>query len=277
MWHRMKPEIEGYLSGCKTCGCNQPKRENTEELLQPLQIAEVPWKSVTVGYIVELPNSKGFNAIFVIVNCFTKMAHFIPITTKVTAKEIATLFRNRVFMNCRLPQEVVSDRGPQFTSKFCSQILKDLGIKILLSTAYHPQSNRQTKRVNQVLEQYLQCYINSEQNNWVTHLPMLQFAYNNQDHRSTGMSPFKANYRFNLTWDAPPTEEADNPDGHDWVSNIHGCQEECAQNLRRAVQVYKDFANKKGSPGPPIEVGDLVYLSAKNIKTTAPCASLSPQ
>lgn len=81
----MKPEIKGYLSGYETCGRTKPKQGKPEGLLQPLQIAEGPWKPVSMDYIVELPNSKGFNSILVIFDCFTKMAHFIPTMTKVTS------------------------------------------------------------------------------------------------------------------------------------------------------------------------------------------------
>ena len=79
--------------------------------------------------------------------------------------------------------------------------MKDLGVKRCRSTSYHPQINSQTERVNQILEQYLQCYANANQDNWAKMLPMAQYAYNSKDHASTGMSPFKANYGFDPSWD----------------------------------------------------------------------------
>lgn len=96
-----------------------------------------------------------------------------------------------------------------------------MGIKRSLSTAYHPQSDGQTERVNRILEQYLRCYVNSEQSNWTELLPMVQFSYNSQDHSSTGMSPFKANYGYYPSWDIQQEEEAENPTGRDWTTIIH--------------------------------------------------------
>lgn len=108
----MKKEVEAYISGCETCGRTKPQRTQPEGLLNPLQIAEGPWKSVSMDYIVELPVSDGFNAILVIVDRFTKMSYFIPTTTHVTAKETATLFMKNVFLNHGIPKEVVYNRGP---------------------------------------------------------------------------------------------------------------------------------------------------------------------
>ena len=119
-----------------------------------------------MDYIVELPPSDGMNAILVIVDRFSKMSYFIPTTTNITAKETAQLFMTHIFTHHGLPQEVVSDRGPQFTSHFWLQILLDLGIKRSLSLAYHPQSNGQIESFNKILKQMLRKTVADNQKDW---------------------------------------------------------------------------------------------------------------
>lgn len=184
MWPGMKKDLFLYLKGCKTCGRTNPSRSKPQGLLKPLGISEGPWKLVSLDFIVELPNSAGHNAMLVIVDRFKKLAHFLPTTTGVTAQETFRLFMENVFLHHSIPNEIVSDQGPQFTSKFWEKILKDLKVKRSLSSAHHPQLDGKTKRVNQVYEQYMQCYINKEHNNWSKLLKTAQFAYNNTHHAS---------------------------------------------------------------------------------------------
>src|SRR5271167_1048341 len=149
-----------------------------------------------MDYIVELPPSQGYNAIYVVVDRLTKMAHFCPTTTQVTAEETAQLYLRHVFKHHGLPDDIVSDRGTQFLSKFTLRLLQLCDIKGNRSTAYHPQSDGQTERVNQVLEQYLRIFCDYQQDDWFKLLPLAEFAYNNAQHASTKTSPFYANYGY---------------------------------------------------------------------------------
>jgi len=147
-----------------------------------------------MDFIVELPRSKGCNAILVCVDRLTKMAHFCPTTTQVDAKETARLYLKHVFKHHGLPDDIVTDRGTQFTSRFTASLLELCDIHSNKSTAFHPQSDGQTERVNQILEQYLRIFCDHQQDNWLDILPLAEFAYNNAEHSSTRMSPFFANY-----------------------------------------------------------------------------------
>ena len=147
-------------------------------LLQPLPILEKPWSSISMDFIVDLPESKTFDSIFVVVDRLTKMAYFVPCNKSVTGEEAARLFLENVYKYHGLPDDIISDRGTQFTSKFWQSLFKILQVKIKLSSAYHPQTDGQTERVNQVLEQFLRCSINYHQDNWVDLLPIAEFAYN---------------------------------------------------------------------------------------------------
>ena len=139
-------------------------------------------------------SSLGNDAILVTVDRFTKMAHFTPTTTTVDAPEVARLFLRDVYRLHGLPSDIVSDRDKVFTSGFWHQFLALLGIKPNLSTAFHPQTDGQTERVNQVLEQYLRIFCNYQQDDWQELLPLAELAYNNSIHASTGKTPFFANY-----------------------------------------------------------------------------------
>ena len=107
-----------------------------------------------------LPDSKGFNTILVVVDRFTKKSFFLPTYSTVTSKGIATLYRDRVFIEHGIPEKVISDRGSQFVSKFMKELFKILKIKGNPSTAYHPQTDGQTERVNQEVKEFLTMFIN---------------------------------------------------------------------------------------------------------------------
>ncbi|KAG5732692.1 hypothetical protein E4T56_gene16816 [Termitomyces sp. T112] len=150
-----------------------------------------------MDHIVKLPDSEGFDAILVVVCRLTKQALFIPCHTTNTTPDFARLFLKHVFSKHGLPDDIVSDCGPLFISHFWQLLCKALEIKTSLSTAYHPETDRQTECINQMLEQYLCLYINYLQNDWRMELPLAKFTYNNMPHSTTGVSPFYANKGYN--------------------------------------------------------------------------------
>jgi hypothetical protein len=129
-------------------------------LLQPLLIPRQPWSSVSMDFIIDLPSSRNFDVIFVIVDRLTKMAYFVLYKKTITGEETVRLFVDNVYRYCGLPNDIILDQGPQFVSKFWKSLFEILKVDIKLSSAFHPQTDGQTERVNQVLEQYLRCTIN---------------------------------------------------------------------------------------------------------------------
>jgi transposase InsO family protein len=146
-----------------------------------------------MDFINDLPSSKNFDAIFVIVDRLTKMAHFVPYTKTITGEETARLFVDNIYRYRELPGDIISDRGPQFISKFWRSLFEILKVDIKLSLAFHPQTDGRMERVHQVLEQYLRCTINYQQDDWTSYFPLVEFAYNNTIHASTRQMPFYAN------------------------------------------------------------------------------------
>jgi len=125
-----------------------------------------------------------------VVNAVSKRIHFILTHTMVTAEGAARLFLHHVWKLHSLPKRVVSDRGPQFVALFTKELYRLLGIRISSSTAWHPQTDRQTEHVNQELDQFLHLFVNERQDNWYDLLPIAEFQHNNHVHSATQQSPF---------------------------------------------------------------------------------------
>ena len=145
----MVGDVQKFVRGCDTCQRSKPSRQARRQPLNPHNIPEGPWQTISVDLIGELPESSGYNAICVIVDKFSKQIHAIPTTTKITAQGMARLYRDHVFWLHGLPRKIIHDRGPQFESRFMKDFYKLVGIEGNPSTAYHPQTDGQTERINQ--------------------------------------------------------------------------------------------------------------------------------
>ncbi len=179
------------MKTCLTCQQNWTLNKKQAGLLQPLPIPEGPWESVSMDFMVNLPPSRGFDAIMVVVDRFSKMAHFIPTKDEATTQEIRRLFFTHVFKHHGLPKDIVSDRDPKFTSKFWRVLWKRMGLELKISTSFHPQTDGQTERVNLVIQQFLRNYVATDQQDWANHLELAEFCYNNSEHSATRSTPFQ--------------------------------------------------------------------------------------
>jgi len=142
------------------------RTEQPAEKLMPNSIPDKAWTYILVDFIMKLPLAQGYNSILVVVDRFTKMAHFVPTTEKTTAEGLARLFRDNVWQLHRLPESIISDRGLQFAAGLMRELNGLLGIETKLLTAFHPQTDGQTERMNQELEQYLRMFIDHRQEQW---------------------------------------------------------------------------------------------------------------
>uniref|UniRef100_A0A803JG23 Gypsy retrotransposon integrase-like protein 1 n=1 Tax=Xenopus tropicalis TaxID=8364 RepID=A0A803JG23_XENTR len=189
-WPSFKQDVKTFVSSCSVCQRSKSSHHRSQGLLNPLPIPEKPWSHISMDFVVELPPSQGKTVIWVVVDRFSKMAHFIPLPHLPSAKTLADLFIMHIFKFHGFPENIVSDRGVQFVSKFWRAFCTLVGTELSFSSAYHPQTNGQTERVNQSLEQYLRCYVSDNQSTWSELLPWAEFAYNNATHSSSGRSPF---------------------------------------------------------------------------------------
>ena len=154
-WPQMKEDIKKYIKACHECQMNKPDQQPKATPLQPNEIPNEPWEIISVDLIGPMVPLKGKDMILVIVNWFSKKAYFLPCNTTITSQGVANLYRDHILKEQGLPQKVISNGGPQFVSRFMKELYKNLRIEATPLTAYHLQTDGQTKRVNQELEEYL--------------------------------------------------------------------------------------------------------------------------
>jgi hypothetical protein len=191
-WPKLAEDIKKYVNSCLKCQQNKPIRTNRAAPLQPLEVADAPWKSISYDLIGPLPESKGKTAIHVltVVDRFTKYTEVIGTHHDMTGDETMDLMFKQIFRQRGLPEEILSDRGTQFLNKATKKLRQALGICLKHGTAFHKESDGQTKRSNQEIEIYLRHYLNFDQNNWTDFLDTAQIALNNQKHKAHNQTPF---------------------------------------------------------------------------------------
>ena len=274
-------KVKEIIKKCTICAKSKASQHKPYGQLQPLPIPEKRWSSISLDFIVKLPPSTEpatgtiYDSILVIIDRLTKYGHFIPYKEATTAEELSYLFLKHITSMHGLPDEIISDRGSTFTSKFWQSLMQQLGAHHKLSTAYHPQTDGQTERLNRTLEQYLRCYVNYPQDNWVSLLPLAQFAYNSAVQESTGISPFYANYGFQPEIYRTPREATIMAEkAQTRVKDLHEIHEHIRHELAFVQQRMKHYANQKRLKGPIFKREDKVYLLRRNIKTKRPSDKL---
>jgi len=159
-WPQMSRYIGQYVSTCDLCLQTKPWRHSPVGELQPLSVLDARWDTLSVDFVVELPESSGHDAVMTVVDSISKRVHFVPMHTTVTAEGAARLFLHHVWKLHGLPKHVVSNHRPQFIALFTKELYRLLGIRLSSSTAWHPQMDGQTERVNQELDQFLRLFVN---------------------------------------------------------------------------------------------------------------------
>ena len=193
-WPGVTKEVKQFVEGCDQCQRVKNRAEMPAGKLRPNKVPEKLWQHILVDFITKLPVSRGHDAILVVCDRFSKMSHFVATTEKTMAEGLARLFRDNVWKLYGLLESVILDRGLQFAAGLTRELNKMLGIETKLSTAYHPETDGQTERIIQELEQYLRMYVNYRQNNWAEWLATAEFTFNNKVYTATKSSPFQINY-----------------------------------------------------------------------------------
>ena len=196
-WPHMRDKIKQYVKNCDTCQRTNVVRHAPYGLMKPNEAPDQPWKSISMDFITDLPKSEENNAILMVIDRLTKMAHFIPCTKVINARQFSELFIREIFRLHGLPKDIITDQGLVFTSELWKKTRKQVGLERRLRTAFHAQTDGQMEWTNSTLEQYLRAYVNYQQDNWKELLPMAEFAYNNGHQESIKHTPFFANYQVN--------------------------------------------------------------------------------
>jgi len=199
-FYGLRSTVEQYIATCQLCQQSKTARHAPYGFLKPLPVPQVPYEEIALDFIVKLPKSydsltkTAYDSILVVTDRLTKRAHFIPYLEGSSAEVFTDVFLRYIYADHGLSRFIITDRGSVFTSEFFRTLTKRLGVSQKLSTSFHPQTDGQTERLNQTLEQYLRIYVNYMQNNWVQLLPVAQFAYNNAITATTKVTPFYASY-----------------------------------------------------------------------------------
>ena len=260
-WAGMKREVAEYVSKCLVCQQVKAERQKPSGLLQPLPIPEWKWEHNTMDFIFKLPPStQRHDGIWVVVDRLIKSAHFLPIREKFSPQKLAELFMSHIVSLHGVPVSIISDRDPRFTSIFWKRLMKELGVKLNLSTDFHPQTDGQSERTIQTLEDILRSCVLQFKGHWDEYLPLAEFTYNNSYHSSIEMSPYEALYgkqcRTPLCWNETGERKLLGPEivqaTVDKINVIHA-------KLKIAQDRKKIYADKRRKD-LEFEVEDRVFL-----------------
>lgn len=266
-WKGMKRDTAEFVTKCLTCQQVKPERQKPPGLLQPLPIAGWKWEHITMDFVTGLPRTRqGHDAVWVVVDRLTKSAHFIPYSISYPIEKMSRMYIQEIVRLHGVPVSIVSDRDARFTSKFWKGLQNAFGTSIHLSTTFHPQTDGQTERVNQIMEDMLRACVIDFQGTWENHLPLIEFAYNNSYQASIGMAPFEALYgrpcRSPMCWAEVGDRELLGPELiRETTEKISVIKE----RLRTAQSRQKSYADQHRR-NLEFEVGDQVLLKVSPIR-----------
>lgn len=277
-WPLLHKDCSQYARGCRSCGRNNPATQPPHGHLQPLSPPSLPFRHLTLDFVGPLPASRHqarlFRYLLTVVDRLTKRSWFIPMEN-MTAEETMRALVDHVFRFSGLPDSLVSDQGRTFIDNVWKATCDHLGIRHQLSTAYHPQTDGQSERMNKTVEVYLRHYVNYRQDDWARLLPLAEFAANNHVNASTGLTPFFASFgchpRLPAAAADPPAEFPPCPPLAQEMSNVH---RQCQDAIALAQAFQESYANEKRLPAPRYEEGDLVYLNVRHLRRARPTAKL---
>src|SRR5712672_1848800 len=273
-WPNMKNFVTEYVKGCVTCQMTKVNTQPTRPPLFPIysEVNALPFQTISLDFIVKLLVSDGYNTILTITNhdC-SKAAIFIPCNEEIDAAGVAKVYATYVFPHYGLPKKVISNQDPRFASNFSRELCDLLKIKQNISSAYHPQTDGQSERTNQSLEQYLRLYCGSQQKEWAFWLPLAQYTRNSWPNASTKKSPFELILGY-VPLAHQPSREANIPDINNRLARIKEAREEAQHALKQTQEKMIKETRFKG-----FEIGNKVWLEGTNIKRPYESKKLSPK
>jgi hypothetical protein len=289
-WKGMDADVDDFIGSCLACQRNKPSRTLTPGELEPLPIPGRPWGSITLDMITDLPPAKRsadfsyekggkqalYDAILVIVCRLTKEGNFIPIRKDMDSKQFAHIFLHHVFSKHGMPDDITTDRAKLFTSAFWETFTKGIGTKRKISTAFHPQTDGQTERMNAVLEGFLRMFVDFDQENWADLLDLAEFAWGSSPSPATKVSPFEANGKTIKPFQLARLQNYKSESARDLMKRLQGMHTQLKETLTHAQDLqakYYDAKHKRVE----FKVGDLVMLNTKNLNSNQPCKKLGPK
>jgi hypothetical protein len=266
VWPGLNKDVETFISSCKDCQRNKASTRKPGGLLQPLEIPTGFWECVTMDLITALPpTTTGYDALAVFVDKLSKMTHIVPCRTTITAEQFAELYVSAVVRHHGLSSKLVSDRDARFTGHFFAELCRLMGITQAKSTAFHPQTDGQTERMNRVVEDMIRHYVGPYHDDWDKSLPLIEFAINNSWQASIQCTPFRAHQGYDPK--TPLTGEISHrcPAAQAFWDKHTERRDHCIKCLTHAQDRQKHYSDLRRRD-VKYSQGQWVYLSTKNVK-----------
>lgn len=262
-WRGITNTVAQVVARCKSCQMNKASNQLPSGLLQPIEIPEQRWETITMDMMTHLPKTQDEqDAIMVFEDKLTKQVYLHATSSTATAEDIAEIFFNTVYRHHGLPRKLISDRDARFTSMFWQSLFKKLGVENRQSTAFHQQTDGQTERTNRVINEMLRHWVNHRGNDWDQYLTIVEFAINNAVHHSTGFSPFYLNQgRHPRTISSEPGQELNGLNCSKLKEAITAAREALAKAQTRQAKHYNLRHRDE-----EFEVGDEVLMEYKNFR-----------
>lgn len=262
-WPSLRRDVERFVERCRACQQAKGKASNAG-LYMPLPTPTQPWTDISMDFVLGLPRTqRGNDSIFVIVDRFSKMAHFVPCKRTTDAVQVAQLFFREIYRLHGLPISIVSDRDTRFLSHFWRSVWKMLGTSLDMSSAYHPQTDGQTEVTNRALGNMLRSLVGDNIKSWESKLPQVEFAHNHANNRSLGFSPFHVVYgimpRSPLDLTTMPDKSRLHGQAVDFVDNLQMVHQQAHNHLESSASSYKKAADKHRRE-VNYQPGDLVWV-----------------
>uniref|UniRef100_A0A8C1UMJ1 Integrase catalytic domain-containing protein n=1 Tax=Cyprinus carpio TaxID=7962 RepID=A0A8C1UMJ1_CYPCA len=273
----MLQDIKIFIQGCILCAMNKNPRHLPAGKLMPLPVPHRPWSHLGVDFVTDLPPSEGNTCILVAIDRFSKACKLIPLKGLPTAFVTAELLMENVFRNFGIPEDIVSDRGPQFISKVWRAFFALMNVTVSLTSGYHPQSNGQAERKIQDVSRFLRIFCHSNQNLWSRYLIWAEYAQNSLQQTSTKLTPFQCVLGYQpplFPWSGEPSEI---PAVNTWFQDSERVWNQAHHHLQQAVNRQQRFADTRRHNAPEYQPGQLVWLSTRDIRLRLPCRKLSPK
>jgi transposase InsO family protein len=280
-WPGMMQQVRRFTRNCDSCNRNKAWRDRRQGFLKPLPIPDRVWREISMDFITELPESGGCTNLMVITDRLGKGV-LLEACTDIKVETVAEIFIRTFYRHHGLPAAIVSDRGTQFVGLMWARLCQLLKIKRRLSTAYHPETDGSTERMNQTLEAYLRAFVDYAQDDWANLLPMAELAINGRDAASTGVSPFFLSHGYHVE-PLDLEEEIPAHTGHKKspiqqaetvVRKILDAKEWAESAMAEAQQTQEENTNRYRQQAPSFKVGDKVWLNLANIRTNRPSKKL---
>ncbi len=276
-WPTRERDIRHFVASCPVCAQTKSSNSPPTGFLRPLPIPSRPWSHIALDFVTGLPPSAGNTVVLTVVGRFSKAAHFIPLPKLPSTKETAQVMVDHVFKIHGLPTDVVSDRGPQFKSQFWEEFCRLIGASSSLSSGFHPQTNGQAERTNQILGRMLRSLTSQSPASWCDQLSWAEYAHNSLPSSATGLSPFHACLGYQPPLFTSQETESSVPSVQAFIQRCRCTWRRVSSALCRSRARTRRAANRHRVKAPRYVCGQKVWLSTQNLPLQVSSRKLMPR